>query len=262
MDLGANVLAEGNAAAELDAADGATRELQVHDRGVDVVRGRHLRKELDGAGRLDLGDLGAHEEAGRVELMGAHVEHDPAAGPRVEDRRWRRIHVVLPAREQEETTELPGDDPGVGADVVRVVPTHEPDLQPDPGSVHGREDRVGVGQVERQRLLAQDVPPGGRGRLDDLPVMDGRDRDEHGIDARRRHRSERIGERRGADLVGEVAGGAAVHVTDRDDPQLRRTGGDQLRVAPAHPPGTDDRQADPRRWHPAPSSMQLVRTRW
>ena len=142
----------------------------------------------------------------------------------------------------------PADDPGPCPDVVRVVPAHQPDLEPDPGSLDGGQDRVGLGQVERQRLLAQDVAAGGRGGLDDRAVVDRRDRDQHRIDARRADRVERVREGCGpADLVGQPAGRGPIDITDRHDPQLGCARGDEPGMVAPHPPGADERQPDPRR---------------
>jgi hypothetical protein len=68
----------------------------------------------------------------------------------------------LAAREEERATELAGGDARPGADVVGVVPSHQADLEADAGPLDRREHRVRLGKVERERLLAQDVPTGRR----------------------------------------------------------------------------------------------------
>ena len=172
MDLRAHVLAEGDPAAELDAADRPRGEAQVDHGRVDIAVGRRFRVDLHGTRRLELDDLRAHEEPGGVELVDAHVEHDPAADPRVEDGRRRRIRVVLAAVEEERPAQLAGDDPGPRANVVRVVPAHEADLQADTRSLDRSEDGVRLGEVQRERLLAQDVLACGGRRFDDRPMVD------------------------------------------------------------------------------------------
>jgi hypothetical protein len=152
----------------------------------------------------------------------------------------------LPAAEEQGPTELAGHDPSASTNVVGVVPAHQPHLQPDARPLDGGEHPIGPGEVERERLLAQDVFAGGGRRLDDLTVMDRRDRDKDGVDTRSTDRGDRVAEcLRTTDLLGEAPGRAAIDVTDRDNPELGRTGRDQTGVVPAHAPGTDDRQADP-----------------
>ncbi len=188
--------------------------------------------------------------------MDAHVEHDPATAPWVEDACRRRIRVVLAAVEEQRSSDLAGGNPDPGSDVVRVMAAHESDLQPDSAALDGCKDCVGVREVEGEWLLAEDVLTGGRRNFDDLAVVDGRDGDEDRVDPRRGDRVERIREGgRIPELIGQAHGRSVVDVADRYDPQLGRACRDEARVAASHPPGSDDRQADPS-WHG--SSLRVV----
>ena len=113
---------------------------------------------------MDLDDLVVHEPAGQVELVNAHIDHDPAADLRVGEGRGRRLGVELERLEQHRPTESAGGEAGPGACVVRVPAAHESDLEPDAGGIRGGDRRDSVFYRQRDRLFAEDVHPCGRGR--------------------------------------------------------------------------------------------------
>ena len=246
QDLRAHVLAVRRVPRQLDGPGRSTGEAKVDDSTVDVADAREARVRDARAPCVDLDDLVVHEPSGQVELVDAHVDHDPAADLRVGKRERRRLGVELKRLEQHRPPESARCKSGPRARIVCIPATHEPDLEPDVGSIR-RGDRCDrVFHRQRDRFFAEDVHPRGRCRLDGLKMAIRRGRYEDGLEPRRPQQLvERAEHGRAAEFSSESPRGEQVHIGDPDEVSIGHAPCDQPRVDRPHPAGPDDANPDP-----------------
>ena len=153
---------------------------------------------------MDLPDLVVHQPASQVELVDAHVHHDPAAYRRIGERDRRRLGIELKGFEQDRPAQGARHQTGPGPCVVGIPPPHEPDLKPNGRSFGGGNRRHGVGHCQRNRFLAEDVLAGACRAPDGLQMLARGDRDKDGVQLRRRKQIVQRAEYcRVAELAGE-----------------------------------------------------------
>jgi len=134
-DLDALIVSVWRFAAVVDGPDGAIGEAE-HDYGrVDVAGGSDLRIHADSGGREDLGDLGADQEAGHVEVVDGHVEKHAAGDLDVGN--GRRAGVAADDMEEMRRADLAARDGAADALEIGVEAAVEADLEFDAGLVDG-----------------------------------------------------------------------------------------------------------------------------
>ena len=175
------VVAVGGLAVVGDAALPALRGAQEDHGRVVLAQLAHLRRDQGvGEGR-DLDRLLAQEEAGEVEIVDGHVAQQAARDLHVGD--GRDLGVAAGDDHLAQVADLAGADrllDGVEGGVEAAV---EADLDRHAQAADLAPAGIDLGDVEVDRLLAQDGLAGlGRGR-DQLDMGVGRGRDQHGIDA-------------------------------------------------------------------------------
>ncbi len=188
--LDALVVAVGALPAVVDHGEAAVRMTEHDHRGVDVAGGADRLVDPDVATGENLDHLTAGDEPGHVEVVDRHVEEQPAGAFDVGDRRRGRVAARDPHHVQ--PPELPGRDCVAYGPVSRVEAPVEPDMEHHPGGLHGGEGDVDLGEVERDRLFAEDRHPGARRRRDQFDVGVGARADGDGIDPERENLVDRI----------------------------------------------------------------------
>ena len=236
------VVAVARDAALVDHAERCVREAEDDDRVVDVVELGEARIGHCRAVRRHLLDL-ADEPACGIEVVDGDVDEE-AAGTRDVLHR-RRLLVAERRPEEVDRSEVAGADPLGRRSEVGVEPTVEADLECDSRPLRRRDRREGRRQVERDRLLAEDVLACLGGGLDHRDVLGRRRRDHNGVDGG-------IGQqilvsRRplDAELVGDRARAFSVAVDHPDELSGTNRTGHVLRV---HEPDTSESrhaEADP-----------------
>ena len=155
------VVPVGRLPAVVDHRQAAVVVAQRDDDRVEVAGGTDGRVDPNRALRVHLDDLAAGDVAGHVEVVHGHVEEDPAGHLDVADRRRGGVAAGDP-HEVDRADHATGD--GVAHRAVgRIEPAVEPDLQPGAGGGDGGEGPVDLGQVEGDRLLAEDRLAGAGG---------------------------------------------------------------------------------------------------
>ena len=96
-----------------------------------------------------------------------------------------------------------------------VETTVEADLKGDPGRLHRRQRTIGIGQVERHRLLAEDWFSSSSRRDDQIRMSLGRSGDDDGRDLRVVDQLDWIGEGARAVAIGQCLRGLRPGVGDR-----------------------------------------------
>ena len=194
----------------------------------------------------------------RVEVVHHQIDADAAGARRVDHPvvpgRWRR--EPLGAR-RERPAELARRDDPPQLDVLGPEAQHEADDEQLAGALGRRDDRLGVLERERDRLLQQHVLARGECPLGGLAVLRGRQADVDDVDVvARERRVEVVGRLRSAQ-GGDARGALERARRDGDDPRppgLRRP---CARVRLAHEAAADDRDVD----HPRPSAFRCAQAR-
>ena len=155
------------------------------DRGVDVARLADRRIDPDPAEGVDGLDFAARHVTSHVEVVDRHVVEDAARHLDVGDR-WRGWITAGDVDDLHIADCAVGN--GVGDGLVRGIEAPvEADVQRHAGGFDGGETSIDLGDVEADRLLAEDRPArlGGGDHHVDMGVGRGADRDCVGVD---RHR--------------------------------------------------------------------------
>lgn len=245
-DLRPDVVAERVVARHVEDRERPVPHPQGGDCGVHVaVLPEHLEAAHRAVG-VDLLDLARRKPPDDVEVVDGEVAEEPARDRDV--RLVGRRGVVAGEADQVDGAELARLDQPPRGPVGGVEAALEPDLEGDPGPLGVGGDGLALGEVEGERLLAEDREPAGR------PGPD-----EPGVGVRRRCDDERLGpgdrgldrvDRRCAVRRGQAAGPLPIDVGDQelDAAELGEEPGVQL----PDPAGAEER--DPYRRSPATSS--------
>ena len=127
----------------------------------------------------DLDDVG-HEEAGHVEVVDGHVAEDPA---RVRDvGGGRRLGIAAGDGQLLERADVAPRHPAVQFGEVRIEPTVEAEDDRNRGGTGLLAQCVDAGDVQVDRLLAEDGDGGIDGGADQVDVGRGRRGDDDGVD--------------------------------------------------------------------------------
>ena len=170
-DLGTEVVADRIVSSSGDHHREPVVHRQHHRRGVDVTLAAVRLPGPHRAGREHLLDLATGQPPRHVEVVDVQIDEDPAAGRDVALIGGLVVVSAHPQRVQVPTRACGNEFPRSAK--AGIEPAHERDLKLDAGIPDQLDRRLGVGDVDRDRLLAEHRQPSLRPGGDVLGMLRG-----------------------------------------------------------------------------------------
>src|SRR5271167_2401657 len=131
QDLGTNVVAIGGLSESLDTPNPSSHQAKVDEAGVNDIKFRQLRAREQAGKALYGHHLVAHQPAYQVEIVDGRITEKGSIDIAAQETGRGRFLVAPNRFEDHRVADLASLDALPGVEVGRIIPTHEPDLQPD-----------------------------------------------------------------------------------------------------------------------------------